>query len=80
MPVCKSGIDQKNKETLVSFIESVWNNGDVHAVDAFLADTYPSTMTPVIRGTSKHCQLMTSRNMSGSHAHLSLTRNCISRL
>ena len=40
MPVCKSGIDQKNKETLVSFIESVWNYGDVHAVDAFLADTY----------------------------------------
>ena len=33
-------MSEKNKEFLVSFIESVWNNGDLHAVDKFLADTY----------------------------------------
>lgn len=33
-------MSDKNKEILVRFIESVWNNGDIDAVDAFLSDTY----------------------------------------
>jgi len=33
-------MSENNKKILVSFIESVWNNGDIHAADAFLADTY----------------------------------------
>ena len=33
-------MSEKNKEILVSFIESVWNKGGVDTVDAFLADTY----------------------------------------
>jgi steroid delta-isomerase-like uncharacterized protein len=33
-------MSDKNKEILASFIESVWNNGDIDAVESFLADEY----------------------------------------
>ncbi|GBQ27728.1 hypothetical protein AA12717_2765 [Gluconacetobacter sacchari DSM 12717] len=32
--------DTRRKRRLASFIRSVWNDGDVAAVDAYLADTY----------------------------------------
>ena len=33
-------MSERNKNFLVRFIESVWNNGDIQAIDDFLADTY----------------------------------------